>query len=448
MSEAYLYIPEAREKDPMHDIVVTGIGAISPLGPDIETNWENILNGVSALSKVDVPATSVTVGGKISDGLLEGATERFLAMREDRRDLKKELRTRIPRQAQLALLAATEALQNAGLLTEQGTLSPDVDSTRIGAYIATGTGGAARVAKVERDIQTGKPTSPFDILYTLLERTVTVPGRILRLMGPISTPVLACSSSNVALIEAARILKLGEEADIMLAGGAESTIDPYTYRMFEAMRANTTNPDPETASRPLDFLRDGFAKTEGAAILVLERRKDALKRGARIIADFAGYGHTADAYHDTNPSGEGAARAMRQTIAMAQLDLAHMDPYIFIDAHATGTEVGDPKEAEAIRDVFGDAIGLAVIAATKAITGHLLGAAGAFESAIAALALRDQIVPPSRNVDPLHNVATEYGLRLAPMVKTPMSLQAAINNSFGFGGGNAVTGFKRAVFRR
>ncbi|WP_029149880.1 beta-ketoacyl-[acyl-carrier-protein] synthase family protein [Microbacterium indicum] len=404
-------------------IVVTGMGATSALGGNVADNWTNLMAGVSGIRPlehewVEELALPVTFAGEAivrPDTILDRPTAKRLDI-----------------STQFALVAAMEAWEDAG--------SPDVDPERLGVDFATGIGG----------------------VWTLLDAWDTLRAKGPRRVMPMTVPMLmpnsaagflslhfharafartvasACASSVESLASAYEHLQKGE-ADIVIAGGTESAIHPITVASFASMHAlSRRNDDPASASRPWDVDRDGFVMGEGAAVLVLETEEHAKARGAKIYAEFVGAGVTADAHHITanDPTGQGAARAVRQALDQAGRT---PDEVTHINAHATSTPVGDPAEFTALEAVFGDRVREIPASATKSATGHLLGGTGALESVFTILAMRDRQAPPTLNLDN-QDPETPFLASKQPQA-LPEGPQLAISNSFGFGGHNAVAAF-------
>lgn len=419
----------------MRRIVVTGLGVISPLGCGTEIAWSRLLAGQSGLTRLppelapDVPAQ---VAGQVRDRVQDPEGGFDLDAAAPPKDQKK-----MDRFIQFALAAADEAILQAGWTTPQG-----VAAERTATIIATGIGGFPVIAEAVRttDQRGVRRLSPFTVpafLANLAAGWVSIRHGY---RGPLGAPVTACAAGVQAIGDAARMIRTGE-ADIAICGGAEATIDRVSLGAFAAARALSTefNATPEKASRPFDTLRDGFVMGEGAGILVIEALDHALARGATPIAEVLGYGTSADAYHLTAgpEDGSGAARAMRAALNQAGLEPSRID---HLNAHATSTPVGDKGELAAIRSVFGTKGGPA-ISSTKSASGHLLGAAGGLEAVFSVLALRDQIVPPTLNLESPDPDAE--GLDLVGPKARPAQLDHVLSNGFGFGGVNASIIFGR-----
>lgn len=420
----------SKEFDPKRRIVVTGIGMVTPLGLDTKSTWNNLVNGKSGIAPIDIEFTKIKVAGQIKNFDQVSALSEFV--------LQKNLR-RISRPSQLSTAAAIEALRNAGLLNGN-KLKDGIDPNRVGVRIGTGIGGANLITGVSERIKAGARVSPFDTLLVEPERVASVVSMSLGLKGPLAMPSAACATGNLAITDGYKDIMFGD-ADIMLVGGVESTIEQVILNLFDAVGALSHESDPEKAqkaSRPFDKTRNGFVMSEGAGILVLEEFEHAKKRGAKILAELIGYGNTADAGDDTAPSGEGAERAIKE--AMRKSGGIPPEGLIYINAHATSTPAGDPVEILAIKSVFGGRKELAV-SSTKGSTGHLMGGAGGVEAAFSVLALSEGILPPTVNLDSPMDEAS--GINLVPNEAQKRQPNTAINNGFGFGGFNSVTVFRR-----
>lgn len=413
-------------------VVVTGIGMVTPLGLNTKESWNGFINGKSGISEIDppLPYTQVKVAGLIHDfdpnTALAGIVER------------KEIGRRTSRPIELAIAASHEALKDARLLKEDtNEIVPEVDRTRIGVKIGTGIGGANLIAKISETLKSGKRISPFEVLKVEIERVSTVVSMKFGLQGPNETPSAACATGNLALIGGYKDIFLGD-ADGMVVGGTESSVDENILSLFEAIKALTLETDPKKASRPFDKKRSGFVMSEAAVVLVLEELEHAKKRGAKIYAELVGYGATADAHNDVEPSGEGAKRAMQEAFKKAGGIPPTGD--IYINAHATSTPTGDPVEVLAVKEVISNHKRIKM-SSTKSEGGHGMGAAGAMEAAICVLAIKEEVVPPTINLeDPIDEAE---GINLIPNEAQRWEGDIAINNSFGFGGINATTIFKR-----
>lgn len=409
----------------MTRVVITGMGAITPLGNDVETFWRNVVAGRSAVG----PITLFDASGmktRIAAEVRGFDPEAWFGRKEARR---------MDRYAQFALAATQQALQDARLDPAH------VDRERVGVILGTGIGGLGSLVQGVETLMTRGPdrVSPFMVPMMLAD---TAPGLIAiayGFRGPNMAVVTACASGTNAIGEAMRLIRRGD-ADVVIAGGAEAAILPITVAAFNVMGAiSTRNEEPERASRPFDRTRDGFVIGEGAGILVLERLEHAQARGARIYAEVAGYGASADAYHITAPleNGEGAALAMRRALADAGLSPRDVD---YINAHGTSTPLNDKSETQAIKAVFGEAAYDVPISSTKSMIGHLLGAAGAVEAIVCVRAITDGIIPPTINYE---HPDPDCDLDYVPNTARRKPVRVAMSNSFGFGGHNACVIFCR-----
>ena len=403
-------------------VVLTGLGAITPLGNDVETFWSNLKNGVSgirAIDAFDTAAYDCRIGGQV-----RGFDPKPFF--KNPKDLR-----RTDRFTQLAMAAAKMALDDSGIDTEK------LDRRdRFGVIVSTGIGGLKTLQDQLTILLTKGPTrnSPFTIPMLISNMASGVISMEFNLRGPNFCIVTACATSNNAIGESWRIIKFGD-ADIFLAGGSEAGIVEIGLAGFGAMKAlSTRNDEPERASRPFDRDRDGFVISEGAGVVVVEELEHAKARGAKIYCEITGYGMSADAYHMTAPppDGEGAARAMQLALEHARISPEQVD---YINAHATSTDIGDICETRAIKQVFGDYAYKVAISSTKSMTGHLLGGAGGVEMAGCALAIRDSVIPPTIN---LENPGKECDLDYTANVAREKKVRVALNNSFGFGGHNAT----------
>ncbi len=412
----------------MRRVVVTGLGLVTPLGADVETAWANILAGKSGAG----PITRFDA----SDQVCRIACEVKPADHEYGFDPGKRVDHKVQRQVDPFIIygidAAGQALEDAGL-TEMTV----EESWRAGVSIGSGIGGLPGIESESIVLHTKGPrrVSPHFVhgrLINLISGQVSIKYG---LRGPNHAVVTACSTGAHAIGDAARMIAM-DDADVMLAGGAEGTVCPLGIAGFAQARALSTNfnNSPEKASRPYDKDRDGFVMGEGAGVVVLEEYEHAKARGAKIYAEVIGYGLSGDAYHVTapHPDGDGAFRSMQMAIKKSGLKLEDID---YINAHGTSTPLGDELELGAVRRLFGDAIAGLSMSSTKSAIGHLLGGAGAVESIFCILALRDQIVPPTLNLDNPSDSCV--GVDLVPHVAKKREVRAVLNNSFGFGGTNA-----------
>jgi 3-oxoacyl-[acyl-carrier-protein] synthase II len=408
----------ARET-PRRRVVVTGLGCVSPLGVDATTSFDAAVagrSGIGPLRGFDATAFPVRFGGEVRGELDLGGVPAKEARRLDRVIL-------------LAVAAAREAASDAALADAK------LDAERAGVAIGSGIGGLATLQENFRVLDARGPTrvSPFTIPMSIGNMASGYVAIRHGLRGPNLCHTAACASGAQAIGESARLIERGD-ADLMLAGGAEAANTSLGVAAFAAMRAlSTRNDEPERASRPFDRDRDGFVMGEGAAVLVLESEEHALARGARIRAELTGYAATGDAFHVVLPSedGEGAARCMRLALADAGIEPSRVD---YLNAHATSTPAGDLAEARAIRTVFGRHVDRLPVSATKSMTGHLLGAAGALEAIFCIRALETGVLPPTTN---LENPDPECALDHVANQARRAQPRIALSNSFGFGGTNA-----------
>ncbi|BEM32427.1 beta-ketoacyl-ACP synthase II [Serratia marcescens] len=416
-------------------IVITGMGAVSPLGCGVETIWQRLLkgeSGIRALPDEIVADLPVKVGGQVPE-LAQDAEAGF---NPDASVAPKDQK-KMDRFILFAMAAADEAIRQAGWIADT-----EEKQERTATVIASGIGGFPAIAQAVRitDSRGAKRLSPFTIpsfLVNLAAGHVSIKHRF---KGPIGAPVTACAAGVQAIGDAVRLIR-NDEADIALCGGTESAIDTVSLGGFAAARAMSTAPAElaRQASRPFDSARDGFVMGEGAGMLVIETLEHALARGATPLAEIVGYGTSADAYHMTSGAedGNGAYRAMK--IALKQANVAPEEVQ-HLNAHATSTPVGDLGEINAIKHLFGTA-GTVAVTSTKSATGHLLGAAGGLETIFTALALRDQIAPATLNLDNPDPAAA--GLHLVAKQAESMNMTYALSNGFGFGGVNASILLKR-----
>ncbi len=410
-------------------VVVTGLGVVSPVASELGTFWENIKNGVSGIDRVkalgdDIEQYPVHIGGEIRD--LD--VERFVD--------KKELRKMDPF-AVWGLAASMMAVEDAGLN------AGELDRERIGVITSSGIGG---MQFMQNECLKAYEKGPRRISPQLIPQMITniLSGYVsikYGFQGPNFCVTSACASGTHSIGEAMRIIQYGD-ADVMVAGGAEASVAMLGIGGFAALRATSRrNDDPKGASRPFDLDRDGFVMSEGAGIIVLEEKEHAIKRGARIYCELAGYGRTGDAYHITAPdsAADQAARGMKLAMADAGLTADDVD---YVNAHGTSTPLNDKGETLAIKKALGEEKAYkTAVSSTKGMTGHMLGAAGGVEAAICALAIRDNIAPPTINYttpDP------DCDLDYVPNIAREMQINVALSNSLGFGGHNATLCFKKA----
>jgi 3-oxoacyl-[acyl-carrier-protein] synthase II len=400
-------------------VVITGLGVISPLGLDTPTTWKALVEGRSGIGPIesfDASAFSSRIAGEVRGFV----PENFV----DRKDVKK-MDTFI----HFAIAAANEAMTDSGFHVDAA------NAERVGVYIGSGIGGLHLHESTHREYLEKGPRriSPFFIPAMIINLAAGQVSILFGAKGPNLAVATACATGNHAIGEAMRLIR-EDYADAMIAGGTDAGVTPLALGGFCAMKAlSTRNDEPQKASRPFDAGRDGFVMGDGAGIVILEERERAKARGARIYAELAGYGLSGDAYHISAPSenGEGAARAMRLALRDAGLQPTDID---YINAHGTSTPVGDRIETQAVKTVFGDHARKLAFASTKSMTGHLLGAAGGLESAITSLAVFHGLVPPTINYE---TPDPDCDLDCVPGSARRMSVRAALNNSFGFGGTNA-----------
>ena len=407
-------------------VVITGLGIVSPVGSTIDSAWAAVLagqSGIGPITRFDVSAFPVRFGGSVKDFNAED----YLA--------PKELR-KIDPFMHYGYAAGIQAFKDSGLeVNEQ-------NSSRVGVAMGAGIGGLDTIednfGKYLGADNSPKRISPFFVPGSIINMISGHLSINLNLRGPNIATVTACTTSTHALGIAARLIQYGD-ADVMIAGGAEMATTPLGLGGFSQARAlSQRNDDPTRASRPWDRDRDGFVLSDGAGAIVLEEYEHAKARGARIYAEFAGFGMSGDAHHITTPpeDGEGARLAMANALRDAGMNPADIQ---YVNAHATSTELGDRAETMAMKRAFGDHAAKLAISSTKSVTGHLLGAAGVVEAIFTVLALRDQVVPATINLD---NPSPECDLDYVPHTARQMPLRAALSNSFGFGGTNGSLIFK------
>lgn len=406
-------------------VVVTGLGIISPVGNSVAEAWSNIVagkSGITSITKFDASAFASQVAGEVKGF----DVDQYLSPKEARR-----MDTFI----QFGLAAGIQAVRDAGLEVT------DENAERIGVSIGSGIGGLQLIEDTDKVYLEAGPRkiSPFFIPGTIINMISGNLSIMYGFKGPNIAIVTACTTATHAIGDAARLIEYGD-ADVMVAGGAEAAITQLGVGGFAAARAlSTRNDDPATASRPWDMDRDGFVIGEGAGVLVLEEYEHAKRRGAKIYCELAGFGMSADAYHMTAPSesGEGAARCMRNALKNAGINADEVD---YVNAHGTSTPAGDVAETQAVKGYFGDRANKIAVSSTKSMTGHLLGAAGGVEAVFSALAIQDQIAPPTINI---FNQDPRCDLDFVPNVARSMKIDVAISNSFGFGGTNGTVVFRK-----
>lgn len=412
----------------MRRVVITGLGLVTPLGADVETTWSNLIAGKSGAGRI--------TRFDASDQVCRIACEVKPADHPWGFDPGKRVDHKVQRQVDPFIIygidAAGQAIEDAGLLD-----MTEAERFRAGCSIGSGIGGLPGIESeslvlAEKGPRRVSPHFVHGRLINLISGQVSIKYG---LMGPNHAVVTACSTGAHSIGDAARMIMM-DDADVMLAGGAEATICPIGIAGFAQARALSTgfNDTPEKASRPYDKARDGFVMGEGAGVVVLEEYERAKARGAKIYAEVIGYGLSGDAYHVTapHPEGSGAFRSMEMAMKKSGLGLADID---YVNAHGTSTPMGDELELGAVRRLFGEHLSTMSMSSTKSATGHLLGGAGAVESIFCILAMRDQIVPPTLNLDDPSDSC--IGVDLVPLVAKKRRVKAVLNNSFGFGGTNA-----------
>jgi 3-oxoacyl-[acyl-carrier-protein] synthase II len=409
-------------------VVVTGMGVVTPLGNELETFWKNLIAGQCGIDRItafDASPFDTKIAGEVKNF---DPTAAFPSPKDVRR---------ADRYSQFAVYAAWSALRDSGLeLAKENT-------DEFGVFIGSGIGGLQTTSDQLKILNERGPgrVSPFTIPMLISNMASGLVSMYFNLRGPNFATCSACATANHAIGEAWRTIKAGD-AQVMFAGGSEAAVIPIGIAGFCAMKAmSTRNDDPQTASRPFDKDRDGFVMGEGAGVLVLEELEHAKKRGAHIYCELSGYGNTADAHHLTAPSpgGEGAARSMKMALRTSGLNPTDIS---YINAHGTSTPQGDIAETQAIKSVFADHVKKMTVSSTKGATGHMLGAAGAVETAVCVLAIKHGIVPPTIN---LQNPDPECDLDYVPNTARQMPVNAIVNNSFGFGGHNSTIAAKKFV---
>jgi len=404
-------------------VVITGLGIVSPVGTGIAQAWQNIVDGkpgITRITRFDPARFACQVAGEVKDF----DVTQYLPAKDARR-----MDTFI----HYGLVAGMEAFKDSGLeVTEQ-------NAERIGVCIGSGIGGLPMIEDTHNDYLASGPRkiSPFFIPGTIINMISGNLSIMYGLKGPNIAIVTACTTGTHSIGESARLIEYGD-ADVMVAGGAEATVTPLAVGGFSAARAlSTRNDDPATASRPWDKERDGFVMGEGAGVLILEEYEHAKARGARIYAELAGYGLSADAYHMTAPSTDGPKRSMINALRNSGIS---PDEVQYVNAHGTSTPLGDKNETDAIKLAFGDHAKKLVVNSTKSMTGHLLGGAGGIESIFCTLAVHHQVSPPTINI---FEQDAECDLDFCANEARKMSIDVAVNNNFGFGGTNGTLVFRK-----
>lgn len=408
-------------------VVVTGLGCISPVGNTVDAAWANLLagrSGIDKITKFDASAFSAQIAGEVKGFDLES----YISAKEAR-----TMDTFI----HYGIAAAVQAVQDAGLAT--GEALDDELATRIGVVIGSGIGGLPMIEDTHAELTNRGPRriSPFFVPASIINMISGHVSMRFGFKGPNLAVVTACTTGLHSIGEAGRLIEYGD-ADVVVAGGAESTVSPLGIGGFAAMRAlSTRNDDPATASRPWDKDRDGFVLGEGAGVMVLEEYEHAKARGAKIYAELAGYGMSADAGHMTAPNMDGPRRAMVNALRNAGVNA---DAVHYLNAHGTSTPLGDINETQAIKAALGDHAKRVVVNSTKSMTGHLLGGAGGIESVFTVLAVHHQKCPPTINI---FNQDPECDLDYCANTARDLTIDVAVKNNFGFGGTNGCLVFKR-----
>ena len=405
-------------------VVITGIGAVTPLGNDAWSTWENAKNGISGIGiaqQINLDKVDVKLAGEVKNF----KPDDFMDRKEARR---------MGRFSQLAVAASKMAVEDAGI-----QMGENVAAERVGVWIGSGIGGLGEFEEQHKKfLEKGqRRVNPFTIPMFIPDMAA---GRVsieLGAKGINNASVTACASGSNSIGDAFRALQSGY-GDVMIAGGAEATITEMTIAGFSNMTALSTNPDPLTACRPFDKNRDGFIIGEGSGIVILEELQHAKARGAKIYGEIVGYGATGDAYHITSPApeGEGAARAIKQALEDADIHPSEVD---YINAHGTSTPLNDLYETKAIKEVFKEHAYQLAVSSTKSMTGHMLGAAGAVEAIFSLLTIRDGVIPPTINYE---TPDEELDLDYVPNIAREKHVQIAVSNSLGFGGHNASLIFR------
>lgn len=406
-------------------IVVTGLGIISPVGNTVGQAWENILaakSGIRRITRFDPSELPVQIAGEVRDFDVAN----YLSPKEARR---------FDTFIHFGIAASMDAIRDAGLEANPA------NAERIGVCVGSGIGGLPMIEETHNAMLAGgvRKVSPFFVPGSIINMISGIVAINYGFKGPNFATVSACATANHSIGEAMRLIEYGD-ADVMIAGGAESTMCPLGVAGFAAAKAlSGRNDDPETASRPWDSGRDGFVLGEGAGVLVLEEYEHAKARGARIYCELAGYGMSADAHHITAPceDGEGASRSMANALRNGGVALDEVD---YINAHGTSTPLGDIAETVAIKRCFGEHAKTLCVSSTKSMTGHALGAAAGIEAVVTVMAIHKQIAPPTAN---LRDQDPACDLDYVPLVPRDINIRSALSNSFGFGGTNATLVFRR-----
>ncbi len=407
----------------MRRVVVTGLGAVTPVGNDVETMWANMLAGVNGVEKItefDTSDLKVHLAGTIKNFEPEKYIE------------KRELR-KLDLYCQYAIVAAQQAVDDSGILG-------NIDEDRFGVYIGAGIGGLTTFVNNVTALNESGPRKVSPFFIPMMIGNIATGNVAIRFnaKGVSLSVVSACATGTNSIGEAFHAIKDGY-ADAIIAGGAEAVVAPLTIAGFQNMKALSTNEDPETASRPFDKNRDGFVMGEGAGMLILEEYEHAKARGAKIYAEFSGYGNTCDAHHVTAPDPEGAGLARAIKLAVAEAQIAD-DAQIYINAHGTSTHLNDLTETMAIKSALGEKAYDANISSTKSMTGHMLGATGAVEAIASVLAIHNGMIPPTIH---LNEQDEELDLNYTPNKAVKRDVDVAVSTNLGFGGHDACVVFKK-----
>jgi 3-oxoacyl-[acyl-carrier-protein] synthase II len=408
-------------------VVVTGLGLVSPVGNTVSEGWANLLagrSGIADITKFDASGLSCRFAGEVKGF----EVEQYIAGKEARH---------MDSFIHFGLAAAIQAVQDAGLPT--GDALDEAQAERIGVVVGSGIGGLPLIENTQKEFSErgARRISPFFVPASIINMISGHVSIKYGFTGPNLAIVTACTTGLHCIGDAGRLIEYGD-ADVMIAGGSESTVSPLGIGGFAAARAlSTRNDDPATASRPWDKDRDGFVLGEGAGVLVLEEYEHARRRGARIYAELAGFGMGADAFHMTAPNVDGPKRSMRAALRNARVNA---DEVQYLNAHGTSTPLGDVNETNAIKLAFGDHSRKLVVNSTKSMTGHLLGGAGGIESVFSVLAVHHQVSPPTINI---FNQDPECDLDYCANEARPMKIDLAVKNNFGFGGTNGTLVFRR-----
>jgi len=406
-------------------VVVTGLGIVSPVGSTVPSAWESIVSGKSGITRItrfDASSFASQIAGEVKDFDIQ----QYLSAKEARR---------MDVFIHYGMAAAIQAVKDAGI----DDISR-LDAEKIGVNIGSGIGGLPMIENTDTAYHAGGPRkiSPFFIPSTIINMIAGNLSIMYGYKGPNIAIVTACTTATHSIGNSARMIEYGD-ADVMVCGGAESCVTPLAIGGFAAAKALSVNNDnPESASRPWDVDRDGFILGEGAGVLVLEELEHAKRRGAKIYAELAGFGMSADAFHMTAPcdDGEGAARCMSNALKNAGVNTTEVD---YVNAHGTSTPLGDIAETIAVKRCFGDHASKLAVSSTKSMTGHLLGAAGGVEAVFSVLAIHHRIAPPTIN---LVNQDPQCDLDFIPNTARDMNIKVALSNSFGFGGTNGTLVFR------